>query len=301
MGKFHAEAPGTKPPSQAPGVAEARTSSASWPSSKRPSEDGLPLSSGSLREMLDLPLLGGPSHDPSADAAALFRDDDEPIRRRPSRAEARMVSRNCSACGGIVAPGMSICQNCGLDQETGEQIELAEEIETIGPAVGPVGPPQGLMVVAIAVLVGCAGLGLLSLLMAISATSGLGQIGALALLIVGGFGAFAAGNVLRGRSPRLLLVALALGAIVDVTALIVIPAIQAGDVPSVGVEQDLISTINTQDSTDPSVPASPDLDTLGREYDLDVKRLAMGLVILVLEGVVFAYLMSPAVRRLYDR
>ena len=32
-----------------------------------------------------------------------------------------------------------------------------------------------------------------------------------------------------------------------------------------------------------------------------LKRLAMGLVILVLEGVVFAYLMSPAVRRLYDR
>jgi hypothetical protein len=198
---------------------------------------------------------------------------------------------------------MSLCQNCGLDQETGERVELAEEIEAVGPAIGPSGPPAGLQVVAVTMLVGFVGLGLIAGLLSLSAGTDLGRVGGLVLLLVGAFGAYAATTVLRGRSPRLLLAALALGAIVDVSALIIIPAIQASNVPTMTPEQDLLSTIPTEGEETQPGPAGAvfDPDRLPKEYDLDLKRVAMGLVILVLEGVIFAYLMSPGVRRTYDR
>src|SRR5262249_3482815 len=117
--KFHAGTPATRPPSSAPGVADAGQSSSTIGAPVRdPNDLDLPVAAGDLRETFDLPLLmddapkaPGPRHS-TADAVALFQDD-APARRRPTGAEARAKSRRCS-CGGVVPPGMSLCARCGL-------------------------------------------------------------------------------------------------------------------------------------------------------------------------------------------
>jgi hypothetical protein len=282
-----------RPPSSAPGVSSGnfgRVSSTTLPTSGHGDFD-LPTAPGSLRDMFDLPMRGeagpGPrSHvvaAPVADPMALFRDD-PPSRRKPTAAEGRSRARRCPTCGSVVPQGMSLCPTCGLDLETGTRIDLTEQLETVPGPYRPSGPPLGVWIVGgISIAVSLI-FSVISLLQTQK-----GEPGYLCLLIVCMFGIFAAVQFLRSKSVKLLMVALTLGVLIDVVAMIIVPVITAST--DVAVKKIELPANNQDDETGIAIGNIADR--------LDTSRLNWGIAILISYGAVSLYLNSPAIRRYY--
>jgi len=102
------------------------------------------------------------------------------------------------------------------------------------------------------------------------------------------FGAFAAVHLLRGHTAKLLIVALSLGAMVDVVAFIALPIVQAN-------EETKIEQRPVDDDEFENVAIQPITERL------DTNKLSLGIVNLILYAAVAAYLSSPGVRRHYAR
>ncbi len=213
---------------------------ADWPSRfelpsrpKIPDELPLPFAEKDLRETFDLPLMsardaersGADTEHAIGDAASLLDDRGGP-RRRTTAAEARARARRCSQCGGLVPQGMSICISCGTDQETGLRVGLEDDL-----APPPPPPPQGppFHVALIGGLCGTVGLILLivSLMRSVGGEGGWQNYGWLCLALVSGFGIFASVQFIRGRSAKLLMMALTLGVVIDLMTLVALPLIRA--------------------------------------------------------------------------
>jgi hypothetical protein len=286
--KFQAGAASTRPPSSAPGVADAGHSSTTIQTTVRDHNDlDLPVATGDLREIFDLPLLmddapkaPGPRHS-TADAVALFQDD-QPTRRRPTGAEARARPRRCS-CGGVVPAGMSLCGLCGLDLDTGRRPAVEEMLDDAPPPViREAGPPIGIM------FIGAVG-SISSLLLAMmsfykwqfESLQGFQFLGLICL-----FGLYASIQFLRGRSAKALLVALALGAAIDLVALVILPAYDAMSNPE----------IQAGDANDPDAiriqPVSERMNT---------QKITWGIIILLIDAAAFVYLSTAGIRRHFDR
>ncbi|MBX6312349.1 MAG: hypothetical protein IRY99_05430 [Isosphaeraceae bacterium] len=296
--KFYAGEPGSRPPSSAQGVMEARpTSSTFRPSPQSGHGDAdLPTAPGDLREVFDLPLLldeeapAAPQRPPAADPASLLVAEESASRRRPRAAEARREARRCPSCGQVVPAGMSLCNHCGLDLETGRR-HVVEELladEALPPPTAP-GPPLTVT------LIGTIALGT-SLILALVAFLKWqhGLAGAQYLALVCLFGIFAAIQFLRGRSARPLLATLLIGAIVDIIALIALPVWRA----NIAVEP-----IPTQGAPSSIGWDDPEASPVLRPYDerLDTQSITWGVVILLLDGAVFTYLLISGVRRHFDK
>lgn len=285
----------------APLNAETTHSSHQIPS-RPPSPDDLPLpiAEGDLREAFGLPLAdarslertGAVSSEPApsaiSDAAALFQDDPKP-RRRPSAAEARSLARRCSSCGGFVPQGMSICVVCGTDQETGMRVGLEDDLAP-PPPPPPSGPP--VHIAAVGGLLGVAALILLilSLVRSVGGSDSLLTYGWLCLSVISGFALFSVVQFIRLKSAKLLMVALTLGAVINVLALVVLPLFEATWEDTGQVMQ----TINRPDD---------DPNSLGVQFNkpledrIDTRRIATGVTVLILYAGLSVYLMSPAVKR----
>lgn len=247
----------------------------------------LPTASGDLRDTFDLPLLGEATSAPApgaktqtvADALALF-DDRKPAPRRPLAAEARSKARRCPTCGGVVPMGMSICSTCGLDLESGTRIQLDDDLMPEAPRRAA-GLPLPVTVIGLVSLLGSLMLGAYS-----AAQWHKGVAGCQYFVLVCLFGAFAAVHMLRGHSAKLLLVALTLGAMIDVVALIALPILQANqDTRIMQVQPD-------EDGAD--IMIEPITERLNQQ------QLSLGITILLLYAAVSAYLVSPSVRRHYN-
>ncbi len=252
----------------------------------------LPSAPGDLRETFDLPLMSeaAPSSGvapgaqaQAADALALF-DEKKPAPRRPNAAEARAKSRRCPTCGGGVPAGMSICSTCGLDLETGTRIVLDEDLMPEAPKRAA-GPPLPVTVIALISLVGCLMLAVFSLMKWKGGEDGWQYFVPICL-----FGAFASVHLLRGHTAKLLIVALSLGAMVNVAAFIVMPIFQASE--ETKIEQ---RPVAVDDPNVENVAIQPMTERL------DTNRLSLGIVNLIVYALVAAYLSSPAVRRHYAR
>jgi hypothetical protein len=276
--KFSADG-GPPPPGPASSTTlRARGAGLSFPgSSIPPSEPDMPVASGSLREQFDLPLLSEDT--PAAarpaaqgDVSDLFRED-PPGRRKTTQAEARSRDRRCPTCGGVVPRGMSLCSTCGLDLETGRRIDLTEEIEVPAPMRRPP-PPLGAYVVGgLSIFVA-----VLFAIISLLRWSG-GETGYLFLFVVCLFGIYAAAQFLRGKSLRLLFVALTLGVGIDIIAMIILPVVLAmSDVE-----------VNQQDPDGPAIQSATER--------LDTQKLSWGVAIVVSYAAVAIYLNSPPVRR----
>jgi hypothetical protein len=220
---------------------------------------------------------------PVADPMALFRDD-PPSRRKPTAAEARSRARRCPTCGGVVPQGMSLCPTCGLDLETGTRIDLAEQLETVRGPYRPSGPPLGVWIVGGITIAVSLIFSIISLLQ-----SQKGEAGYLCLLVVCIFGIFAAVQFLRSKSVKLLLVALTLGVMIDVVAMIIVPVITASS--DIAVNKLELPANGPGDETGIAIGSIED--------KLDTSRLSWGIAILISYGVVALYLNSPAIRRYY--
>ena len=84
-------------------------------------------------------------HQGEADALSLFNDRPAAPRRK-SAGDARATARRCPTCGGVVPPGMSLCQTCGLDLESGMRVSLVNDL-TPPPPPRPQGIPAPIAIV----------------------------------------------------------------------------------------------------------------------------------------------------------
>jgi len=279
-----------------PGQADAANTS--FDLEKRPpSREDLPVprSEGDLRDTFDLPLVVGGGRDAergeanldpaTADAAALFKDDG-PSKRRPTSAEARSRARRCTHCGSGVPQGMSLCPTCGTDQETGVRVGLEDDLAP-PPPPRVQGPP--LHVAVVGGLCGTAGL-ILTLLGVINSTrseSSLQNYAWLVLALVSGFGIYACVQFIRGKSVKLLMLALALGVAVDVIGLIAFPIVNA-----MVVDPDQIkSEVKPSDLEDSNIEIRP----FDKRIDWD--RIKLGVTFILIYSALSLYLMSPPVKK----
>jgi hypothetical protein len=220
--KFHAEL-GTSP--STPGVATAgpassllMTSTPPKPRPEKPAGHGnadLPTASKDLRETFDLPLLMNDEDDaPRKPKAPETADDlfgDDPAPKKPTIAQSRQSARRCPTCSGVVPKGMSLCQRGGLDLDTGQRHEVediyGDDEEYVAPLSAP-SIPISVWLVGLLAIVASAILGVLALI-------DLGGFGGLSMALVCVLGMFGGIQFLRGKSTKPLIVALLIGAFVD--------------------------------------------------------------------------------------
>lgn len=253
----------------------------------------LPTAAGDLRETFDLDSMTGAATSPAkpkspaggreADALALF--EDKPSRsRKKTGAEARSQARRCPTCGGVVAVGMSICNVCGLDLESGMRVGLDDDL-----APPPVARDPGLPIL-MTVLGGVC----LALSVALGVVALLywqrGNQGVQYFIPIAGFGVYAAVQFIRVKSVKLLLLALTLGALIDVSGLIVMPIVNAN------VDTTVVQRSEASDDPDAALeiirPVSERLDT---------QRIWLGTSLLAVYALTSVYLLSPTVQRQFKR
>jgi hypothetical protein len=250
----------------------------------------MPQAEGDLREAFDLPLMSGREAErgevaasPAADVAGLFRDE-SPAKRRTA-ADARARARRCNRCGGVVPLGMSICASCGTDQETGMRVGLEDDFAPPPPRATP-GPPFHVAIIGGLCGVGGLILFLLALIQSVRGNSGFERGSWLGLAAVSGFGIFACVDFIRGRSVKLLMLALSLGVLVDLMALIGLPLYEA--------------FANTEQFVTKPVADDPNAAAVGlrtEEERLDARRIILGVGLLVVYAILSLYLLSPPVKR----
>jgi hypothetical protein len=260
-----------------------------------PSREDLPTgtSEGDLRDTFDLPLVSGRDAErgevalvPEADDAALLFKDDGPSKRRPTAAEARARARRCSHCGGFVPQGMSICVTCGTDQDTGQRVGLDDDYMPAPPPRAK-GPPLHVSIVG--GLCGTAGT-ILMLVGVIQSTRGESSIqnyGWLALALVSAFGVYACVQFIRGKSAKLLMLALALGVAADVVSLIAWPIVH----PMFEDTDKIVTKVTPQDLDDSNIGIRP------FEERMETPKIVVGIGLIVVYAVLSLYLMSPPVKK----
>jgi hypothetical protein len=177
---------------------------------------------------------------------------------------------------------MSLCQTCGLDLDTGARVDLMDDLAPPPPPPA-YGPP-----LPIAIIGGlCTALSV-ALAVAALVFSVRGQAGTIYFVPVAAFGAFAAIQFLRGKSVKLLLAALTLGALIDVAALIALPVYNANAETTVEKRTDVG---DDPDAADEAIrPVAERLDT---------NSISIGITVLCLYAVLSVYLLSPQVNRYF--
>lgn len=268
----------------------------------------LPKPDGDLRDLLEIPLLG--DDEPSApkskkpvvsDAEALFRDDPPPRAKR-APAETRRESRRCPECKDLVLGGMSLCESCGLDLDTGlhHEVDVSDDNDDLVmtmPAAD--GPPVMVLVVGVICLLASAALGLISML----AFEGIGRI-CLALLCL--FGVFASIEFLRGRNAKPLIVALLLGGAVNIVTMIILPIVVADAsvaTTPLAVDDTPVASVPTEE-TDVSTEAETDhiKAPVGHLVErIDTGKIILGTVLLFADAILLVCLSMPSVKRHFDR
>jgi phage FluMu protein Com len=263
-----------------------------------PEDLPVPRSEGDLRDTFNLPLVSGREAEAGsavaggghgvADAASLFQDAGR-AKKRVTAADARSQARRCTKCGGVVPRGMSICSTCGTDQETGVRVGLEDDLAPPRPPA-PEGPP--FHITTIGILCGTAGLILLimAIIQSTRGESSVEHFAWLALAVVSGFGIFAAVQFIRGKSAKLLIVALTLGVVVDVLALVALPIGQA----MLEDQEKILTDINPRDVDDTDKAIKP------FEERIDSQKIALGVALILVYAIVSLYLISPPVKRYFQ-
>ncbi len=283
-----------------PGMVDA-AETLSLPTPRRPpSADDLPAprAEGDLREAFDLPLVSAREAERSemvsgshtADAAALFADAG-PSARRQSAAEARARGRRCTHCGGLVPQGMSICTTCGTDQETGMRVGLEDDLAPPPPPPSH-GPPLHISIIGSFCVAAAVILLIIAIVKSVSEESQIQYFCWICLGLVSAFGIYAAVEFVRGRSVKLLMLALSLGVVVDLMTMIALPLIQANF-----VAPDQLVDPNAKSNDLDLAPVR--IISLQERLDADgrIARIKAGAGLLVGYAFLSIYLMSPPVKK----
>lgn len=267
-----------------------------------PDEAPTPRAEGPLRETFDLPSLGaadepgsGRSGPAISDAAALF-EPASPQKRRKSSAEARSQARRCTGCHGFVPAGMSVCQVCGLDQETGIRVDLDEDVGPKAPPPPP-GPPMHVAIIGGICGVGGIVLVLIAAILSLQQESDVLKYGWLCLALISGFGSFAAYEFIRGKSVKMLMLALTLGVFVNAAGMIALPIFQVEYLDEAKQTAGEAAAAAPEEVGDEDFAIRSRTDLINRRLD----RIYMGLIFIGIYVALSVYLMSPPVRRYMNR
>jgi hypothetical protein len=268
----------------------------------------LPSTPAPLRDTFDLPLLaddlpllvdetpkGSPQKKAPADVLALFQDEPK-SNRKVTGAEARSKARRCPSCGGVVGIGMSLCNTCGLDLDTGQRITPLEVFDEEIPAFHRSDtPPLGIMFVgSIAALANV----LLTVISLTAWANGKG-IGFLCLLIIWIFGIYAAVQFLRQKAIRPLFLALGLAVSVGVVYLIVLPIVDVNFAAEIPIANDPDAPPPNVDGIDPNDPDAPAVRNMAEQ--LNVSRIFLGIAALLSYAAVSIYLNTPGIKRQFHK
>jgi hypothetical protein len=179
---------------------------------------------------------------------------------------------------------MSICQSCGLDLETGRQVDLLDDL---GPA--PLVRNESLPI-PIAVLGGiCAAMSAALAVAALVAWNG-GRDGLQYFIPVALFGVYASVQFLRRKSVKLLLIALTIGAVIDLIGMIAMPIYNAN--------AETVIVQSQGELTDPDLEAEAIQPISER---IDQQRITLGIALLFGYAVFSIYLLSPSVQRHFKK
>ena len=159
------------------------------------------------------------------------------------------------------------------------------------PPPRPAGPPIHVAVVGGLLGVGALIMFVLSLAKSVGGAQSWENYGWLCLAAVSGFSIFAAVQFIRLKTVKLLMIALTLGVVIDLMALIAMPLILANFQDADRV----MSPIHTEDPDDAGVIIKP------FEERLDTRSLSIGITLLVIYAILSVYLMSPAVKKPFHR
>jgi hypothetical protein len=170
---------------------------------------------------------------------------------------------------------MSLCGTCGLDLESGQRIDVTEDLAM--PTISRrEAPPIGAWIVGgMSIFVGS-----LFALISMIQWQREDQWGYLMLLPVCLFGVYAAVQFLRGKSLKLLIIALTLGVAVNVVTMIILPVVM------------VLADVDVQTKEGEEAPAIASANDR-----LDTTKIAWGVALIVGYVAVALYLNSPQVRR----
>ena len=215
----------------------------------------------------------------TADASNLFKEDAKP-RKRPTGAEGRAQARRCPTCGGVVPVGMSICQRCGLDLDTGMRVDLLDDLSPASL------PSQSGVPILIGVIGGlCLALSLALAIFALVLAAG-GNSGSIYFVPIAIFGGYASVQFLRRKAIKPLLVALTLGATINLFAMVAMPIYNAN--------QD-VRVVSNKD-----VGENPDLadEVISSPLDqLDTRKVTTGFVVLAAYAGLSVALLSTTINK----
>ncbi len=261
------------------------------------SRDDLPLAMADrdLRETFELPLASGRDAERQGaaaapavgDAAALFQDHGE-TRRRPTAGDAGsrppvLPLRRPGAPGHVDLRDLR-------DRPGNRGARRIRRRPRAAAAPPSSGPPMHVAIIGGLLGTGALILLILSLIKSVGGAEGWQTYGWLCLALVAGFGVFAVVQFIRLKSAKLLMVALTLGVVVNLMVLIVKPLVVAS--------LDTEGTVSPYHSDDPNESG---VAMQGWEDRLDLSSIKLGITFLVLYAVLAIYLMSPAVRKPFQR
>jgi hypothetical protein len=187
---------------------------------------------------------------------------------------------------------MSICVSCGVDQESGMRVGLEDDLAP-PPPPAPSGPPIHVAAVGGLLGVGTLILLVLSLVRSVGGEKDWENYGWLCLAFVSGFGIYAVVQFIRLKTVKLLMIALALGVVIDLMALIAKPLVLAHFAEA--------ESVVTQVEVPSNDPDDAGVHIKSAEERLDKGSFVMGVTFLVIYAVLSVYLMSPAVKKPFQR
>lgn len=194
---------------------------------------------------------------------------------------------------------MSLCARCGLDLDTGKR-EVAEHLfeDDIPPPPAPAGPPLAISLIGGLTLMASVILGIFAVTkLGISFSTPEG-LGGLCFALICGFGVYASFEFLRGKSVKLLMIALALGAAMNVIVLIGLPVYQA--LNDVNIEK--VSANDTKKANDVE-----DVDVVIEQPEKRLERsggyqkIKWGIAVLLVNAGIFVYLSTAGIRKHFDK
>jgi phage FluMu protein Com len=308
-GADEAAKPGARPSTSNPPVRDSQSRPAS---SLLLSESGLPQSERDLRETFgrdellgeaepaagakkrrsgpEIPLRTSTDTTGITDAESLLQDDEGVVVKTPRRggAEARSAARRCPTCQSVVPAGMSLCNRCGLDLDTGKRTQIDELFD-----VEPVAPRRASTPIGVLLLGGLSMVSaLIGMVLALYFAGRVetSQYGYLSLALVGAFGVYAAVEFLRGKTAKLLVVALLIGALVVAVGMIVMPFVSASDLP------ETVGTGVVIDAFDAETEAIQ-IESFRDRIQPYKTLIYCGILLLLIDAAALYYMTTPGVRR----
>lgn len=198
---------------------------------------------------------------------------------------------------------MSLCENCGLDLDTGVQYDVVDEPiydEPPPQVVYDTSPPATVILIGILALA-------VSLVLAVLALVHLTGIRLLLLIPICLFGVFSAVQFLRGKSLNLMIVSLLLAGGVDLVVLVVLPIVLAEEAEPSALEDGADEAVAPKpaaehpagDAEGTEPPAGVKVKALTER--IDYTKMTFGIVIFILDALMLFSLSLPGVRSYFER